>query len=285
MYAMLLNPPKRRRRRARNKISKACRRHVIRAAHRRRRKRWSPERKKAWRSRKMKRIWRKRKAKKAGASKKKGVIAAITQAFKGTKSDPMNALPAHYAANPRRRRARRGRRGRRMSRNYSHWIPAYSTNPSWVPSYAMNPSVAGVMGTATQAFSKNKLMYAGSAVLGAVANTTAINFVSPYLPSVLQKGLGGAAVSLASAGLMSAAVAQVSPRFAAPMFVGGMFMAVKKLADAYVLPALGLSGCCGNIGNYAASMLTTPYLPDYSENDLSPFGYNIDSVATEELSS
>lgn len=225
-------------------------------------------------------------------------------------------IPA-YAENPRRKR-RRSKNCRRRSRNYSHWIPAYAENPSWVPSYAMNPGVAGIAGMATQAFSVTNLKKAGSVVLGAAANSTVNGFVNQYLPSVLQRGLGGVAFSLASAGLLGAVAGKISPRLAGPVFFGGVFTAVHKIASEYVLPALGLSGCCG-IGDYASSMLTTPFMPSYSEDvglntvyptdyAMSPMadhgmgmgdyltrmdaagasplgGYSIDGIATAELSS
>ncbi len=138
----------------------------------------------------------------------------------------------------------------------------------------------------TKAFSVNKLKEAGSVVLGAAVNTTVDTFVSPYLPSLLQKGLGGVAFNLASAGLLGAVAGKVSPKFAGPVFFGGVFTAVHKIAKEYVLPALGLSGCCG-IGDYAESMITTPFMPSYSEsvglNTMYPTDYAFSPMTPQEF--
>ena len=135
---------------------------------------------------------------------------------------------------------------------------------------------------ATQAFSTKNLKKAGSVVLGATANSTINGVISPYLPSMLQSGLGGAAFSLVSAGILGAVAGKVSPRLRGPVFFGGVFTSVYKIAQEYVLPALGLSGCCG-IGDYASSMLTTPFMPDYSEsvglNTVNPTNYALSPVS------
>lgn len=313
MYAMLLNPPRKKRRKSRRraKLSKSCRRHIARVAARRGKKTRLRKKRRAARA-------ARREAKKVAAQEKRdfwGVLPTKYAAANPRRKRRRRAknyshwIPA-YAENPRRKRGRRHRKGK--SRNYSHWLPAYR-NPSWVPSYAMNPGVSGIAGMATQAFSTKNLTHAGSVALGAVANSTVNGFVSPYLPSVLRTGLGGVAFSLASAGVLSAVVGKVAPKFAGPVFFGGVFTAVHKIAKEYLLPALGLSGCCGD---YSESMFTTPYMPDYAQTvglntvyptdyDLSPMtngmgdyltradaagasplgGHSIDGVATAELSS
>jgi hypothetical protein len=93
----------------------------------------------------------------------------------------------------------------------------------------------------------------------------------------LSSGFAGVASSVATAGLMGAAAGMVNRKWSGPIFLGGLIDAMAKIASGYVLPALGMSGCCGGLGDYALNMLTEPYLPDFEET--TDLNYAIPSFA------
>lgn len=249
MYAVLLNPPKKRKKR--KKLSKACRSHIAKRAYRKgRRKKAAPK--------------RRRKSRRA-------------------RPDPFNALPSsmggrsrrrNYSSwipaykNPGRKRRRsasyryKGKRKRRKSRNYSTWIPAFS-NPAWVPSYAMNPG-GGIVANLTRGMKPATLAKAAPMAVGVVGNVALGRFVSDKLPAMFQSGGLNVVVNLATAGLLGAAAGMVKPSYAGPVFLGGIVEAITRAANEFILPALGLGGCMGcGLGDYAENMRTQAYLPSY----------------------
>lgn len=265
MYAVLLNPPRKRRR---NKLSKRCRSHIARraAAKRRHKKR-----------RKGKARGAKRHVRRARTRKGKFTIARKT-----TEADPMGVLPAAYAANPRRRRRRRRARNsvRRRRRNYSHWIPAHgggngavAENPAYfTPRYTMN-NPGSVVGSMTAGFKPKVLMSTIPVVSGVVGNAMLTKFIGQYLPSGLTGGLGQIAVGLGSAGLLGAGAGLIKPKMAAPVFIGGVVETVTKAFRQYLLPMAGLSGlgmCCTmngcgtcGLGDWGESMVAGSFYPSY----------------------
>ncbi len=189
-------------------------------------------------------------------------------------------IPAYK--NPRRKAKRRvrynykaKRRRRKKARNYSHWIPAYK-NPQWIPNYAMNPR-GGILGSVTQGFQPKTIMDTVPYVGGAIGNAALQSAVSGFLPSMLQEGPGSYVTGLATAGLLGAGVGMVSPRMAAPVFMGGVIEQVLRAFSEYVGPAIGMSGCCGmgfNESSYANLEWGNPLVesqPLITKSYLAPF--------------
>jgi len=143
----------------------------------------------------------------------------------------------------------------------------------------MNP--AGALRAITAGYSPKVLMEALPIAGGAIGNAAFAGFVSRYMPSFLQDGVGAIALSLGTAGLLGAGVGMVNRSWGAPVFMGGVIEAVTRAIRSYMMPVFGklkgLSGCCGPMGNYATWLETGDYLPDYSEatglNDTGVVGY------------
>lgn len=270
MYAVLLNPPKKRRKGKRRKssvrrrLSRRCRSHIARRAAV---KRFGKRAKK-------------KAARRVRAKKSSGKIVRVK-----TEADPMGVLPAAYAANPRRRRRRRARNSsrrllRRRRRNYSHWIPAYgesnggmSANPAYfTPRYTMN-NPATAISSVTAGFKPKVLMSTLPVVGGVVGNAVLSKFIGQYMPAVMRGGLGKIAVGLGSAGLLGAGAGLIKPKMAAPVFIGGVVETVTKAFRQYLLPMAGLSGLgmccsmngCGNcgLGDWGESMVGGSFYPSY----------------------
>lgn len=115
------------------------------------------------------------------------------------------------------------RRRRRRSRNYSTWLPAYSSNPYWVPSYAMNPNGRPAV---LSGFKPSVLMGALPYAAGAIGNPILSGFISGFMPDMLRRGWLNSLVQLASAGLLGAGAGMVRPAWASPVFMGGVFQVV-----------------------------------------------------------
>jgi hypothetical protein len=142
-----------------------------------------------------------------------------------------------YASNGRRRRARFSYNGRRRrSRNYSHWLPAYANNPSWIPSYARNP---GMVGTLTKGFSPSMIISTLPVIGGALGNAAFAGFLGNYMPSILRSGVGNLALGAASAGLLGAGVGMLAPRYAGPVFFGGIIEVMTRVIRQYAMPLIG----------------------------------------------
>lgn len=99
----------------------------------------------------------------------------------------------------------------------------------------MNP----VMSTVTKGFNPSTLMEALPVGAGFIGNMAASQFVSGYMPSMLQSGPGNLAVSAMTAGLFGALVGLVLPRYAKSVFFGGMANVAYTAIRMYVLPAAG----------------------------------------------
>ena len=326
MFAVLLNPPKRRkkaksrrkttrrktaRRRKKMRVVTGYRYRKVKGKYKRTKIRRRTKRKRrtaAGRKRARRRSARKGAAKRARRSCATKVKQAVTGVICGTPKryrrlrkrcrTKLGALtPAQTkweglrakAANPRRRR-RRARNGKRRARrrNYSHFIPAYASNPSWVPAYAMNPGRAGAIGTITAGFKPQVLKKAVPVVGGALGNALLAGYVSDYLPGMFQEGIGNLAVGLGTAGILGALSGYVlSKDKAQGIFLGGVIEVVTRGVRDYVLPVVGMSGLgdylsrsnaaearnlhgcpgCGVSGfaGIADSILTGSYLPSFAD--------------------
>jgi hypothetical protein len=130
-------------------------------------------------------------------------------------------------ANNGGRRSRR-RNGHRRSRR------SHRRNP-WVPTFAMNPAMSTVM----KGFNPSTLMEAVPVGVGFIGNMAAAQFVSGYMPSMLQSGPGNLVVSAMTSGLLGALVALVTPRYAKSVFYGGLTNTVYTAIRMYLLPAAG----------------------------------------------
>lgn len=127
----------------------------------------------------------------------------------------------------------------------------------------MNSS--GVVGTVTQGFKPSTLMRAVPVVGGVIGNAWLTNFISKFMPGMVQSGIGNLALGLASAGLLGAGVGMLSPGNAGAVFLGGVIEVVTRGVRQYVLPVAGLSGCCpGMLGEY---------LTPYNVSEARPLGY------------
>jgi len=150
----------------------------------------------------------------------------------------------------RRRRTRRRARnaafsyGTAYTRNPSTWIPAFK-NPYWVPRYAMNPG-GGMVGKLTAGYQPKLLMASLPYVGGALGNAILATWLKKLtiMPSMFKTGIGNTVLNLASAGLLGAGVGMLSPKYAGPVFMGGVVDAVISVFNQY----LPMKGCCGGYG-------------------------------------
>jgi hypothetical protein len=93
-------------------------------------------------------------------------------------------------------------------------------------------------------------MKAAPVVGGALGNAWLSGFLSSRLPlpGMLRSGPGSYVLSLGSAGLLGAGVGLVAPRFAAPVFFGGVLETVIRATQQYLVGPL-LSRMSG-LGDY-----------------------------------
>jgi hypothetical protein len=100
----------------------------------------------------------------------------------------------------------------------------------------MNPGIAGKI---TAGYKPSVLLGALPYAGGALGNALLSRWISGFMPGMLQSGAPNLLVGLASAGLLGAGVGMVAPRYAAPVFFGGVIEIVTRAARAYVMPAIG----------------------------------------------
>lgn len=174
----------------------------------------------------------------------------------------------------RGRRSRRGRKGRRGRRR------AYNVGGS---SLTLRRPLQAV----TAAYNINTLGRAGVMVGGALGNAWLTGAVSGFLPSMLQSGVGGYVVGLASAGVLGAGVGMVAPRYASDVFLGGVLEVMTRVVKQYVVPMLpGMSGL-GDYLTVANAQEARPlgdYLTVANAQQARPLGdYYGDEYISEEL--
>jgi len=155
-----------------------------------------------------------------------------------------------YSLNPRRKRRRNARR-RRWSFNRRHrmWNRRHRRKRHYNRRgrkgrrrYSRNPD-GGVtlrrpMAAIMAGFKPNTLMKAGVVVGGAIGNAWLASMVSGFLPEVLKTGPGNYLVGLGTAGLLGAGVGMLAPRFAAPVFFGGVLEVVTRAVKQYIVPLI-----------------------------------------------
>lgn len=259
----LLNPP---RRKSRRKGKRGRRKKMTKAAIARRRsagakRAWARRRKSASASQSrmvaqklvcgpMKRIKRLRKRCPVGSGPKR---RSRRGGYKARHGGIAGIIASGRAPGARTRRSNPGRsarfnyRKRRRRRNVS-WVPEYageSENPSWVPSYAHNPGVTGAL---TAGFSPRAVLRTLPVIGGMFGNTIVTGWVSRMMPDFLASGPGNYVVGLGSAGLLGAAVGMLRPRWAAPVFMGGVIEVMTRILRQWVMPVVG-SGVSG-LGRY-----------------------------------
>jgi hypothetical protein len=181
----------------------------------------------------------------------------------------------------------------------------------------MNPARGGVVGMLTAGFKPDPLMKTVPVVGGALGNAVLSGMVGNFMPAMLQTGPGNLVLGLGTAGLLGAASGLVlSPRQAGSVFLGGVIEVVTRGVRQYLLPTLsGISGlgdyltrqnaadaralgcvgpnCPNPMGDYALSMQTGSYLPDFSQatgldnsgvpsyaqaTDLNPYSYGMQGL-------
>ena len=134
-------------------------------------------------------------------------------------------------------RRRRKARNSGVSYNYRR---KRSRNSSWVPAYAHNPSraISGV----TAAFDVKTLSSTLPVIGGFIGNKYVSNFLSSlsFVPSMLKSGIGRSALDVLSAGILGAGVGMVSKAHGGEFLLGGLIQAMTGVAQAYVMPVLGV---------------------------------------------
>lgn len=147
-----------------------------------------------------------------------------------------------FGSNPRR-----GRRRYRRSRN-----------TSWIPSYA-NPM--GLVSSMGSAFNMGKLSDAVPVGAGAIGNMYASKFITGFLPPMISGNkFGKIAISGVTAGLLSAAVGMVAPKYSKGVLLGGV---IQMLTSAVA----SLFG----VGQGMGQMMQGGYIPAYKLDDESQF--------------
>jgi hypothetical protein len=175
----------------------------------------------------------------------------------------------------------RGRRSRRGSR-----VRGRRRNPGGGGALSIRSPLKAV----TAGFNVGTLSKAAVVVSGALGNAWLSGFVGGYMPGMLRSEPGNFITGLATAGLLSAGVGMVSPKFAGPIFFGGVLEVVTRAFKKYVGPMIGLKG----LGDYlsrsdaAGARPLGQYMGDYlSRSDAAgarPLGdYGGDDYISEEL--
>lgn len=135
------------------------------------------------------------------------------------------------ASNPRKRRRKHSRRGKNPMRAHRRRRGSrrrHGRNPSLSLSHPTSAITAG--------FKPSVLMDAGVLVGGALGNSFVSGAASRYLPSMFQMGVGNYALGLATAGLLSAGVNMIAPRYASRVFQGAVLEVVMRAANQYIIP-------------------------------------------------
>jgi hypothetical protein len=108
-------------------------------------------------------------------------------------------------------------------------------------------SIRKPLGAITRGFSLETLSKAAVVTSGALGNAWLSGMIGGFMPGFLATGIGSYATGLASAGLLGAGVGMVAPRFAAPIFFGGVLEVMMRAFKQYVTPLIpGMSG----LGDY-----------------------------------
>lgn len=121
---------------------------------------------------------------------------------------------------------------------------------------------------------------------GALGNAWLSGAVSGFLPSMLQSGIGGYAVGLASAGVLGGIVSMAAPRYSGDVFLGGVLEVMTRMVKEYVVPMLPLKGM-GDYLTVANAQEARPlgdYLTVANAREARPLGdYYGDEYISEEL--
>jgi hypothetical protein len=133
----------------------------------------------------------------------------------------------------------------------------------------MNPG-QGIVGSLTSGFKPSVLMSTVPVIGGALGNKMLSGFLSGFMPSMLQSGIGNYALGIASAGLLGAGVGMVSPRYASSVFFGGIVEVMMRMFKSYIP---GLSGMLGSLTGIRGLGYIGDYLTRQDAATARPLGY------------
>lgn len=139
-----------------------------------------------------------------------------------------------------------------------------------------NPGMGAILSrsTLTSGFSVPKITEAGLVIGGAVLNGLVSGFAGRFLPPMLTTGPGAYVTGLVSAGILGAGARMVAPRWAGPIFLGGMVEVVARLVK-NLQPSIRILGDYLTQGQYNSARPMGDFLVANQVNDARSMGETI----------